>query len=86
VARGVQNKVLEALAMNLPVLATSAAAEGIHYENGNDFIVVDEPQEMALEACKTVTSPVRSGEGREWVKQRYDWSRNLLRLSAALDG
>src|SRR5512135_174358 len=39
IARGVQNKVLEAMAMGRPVVATAQAAEGIRAEAGRDFIL-----------------------------------------------
>lgn len=41
IARGIQNKVLEAMAMGRPVVASSAAAEGINAQPERDFFVAD---------------------------------------------
>ena len=41
IARGVQNKVLEAMAMGRPVVASPQAAEGIRAKPGEEIIVAD---------------------------------------------
>jgi sugar transferase (PEP-CTERM/EpsH1 system associated) len=80
VARGIQNKVLEALAMAKPVVATTAALEGL-----------DVPAELrhggdtAEELARAVTALLRSrderrriGEsGRAWAQENHDWARTL---------
>src|SRR5207248_10370759 len=52
IARGIQNKVLEAMAMGKPVIATPGALEGISAEPGRDVLLcVDAPQ-IADAACR----------------------------------
>ena len=48
IARGIQNKVLEAMAMARPVVASGAAAEGIDAENGTHFYV---EHDVEAEGC-----------------------------------
>lgn len=47
IARGVQNKVLEAMSMALPVVLTSGAATGIGARDGYHFAVADSDEEIA---------------------------------------
>jgi len=50
--RGTQNKMLEAMAMGIPVVATSVAAKGVQAVSGRDFLVGDMPEEFA---AKTIS-------------------------------
>ena len=45
IARGIQNKVLEAMAMGIPVVATPQAFEGIEAEPGRDLILGEDVRE-----------------------------------------
>jgi len=47
IAQGMQTKVLEAMAMRLPVVVTSKAYEGLHAKPGRDLIVEDSPEAFA---------------------------------------
>src|SRR5262249_46278616 len=47
IARGTQNKILESMAMGVPVVASSQAAKGIDAVPGRDFLVAEKAQEFA---------------------------------------
>ena len=49
IARGIQNKVLESMAMAKPVVLTSAALEGLHVENKREVLVADTARDFV--AC-----------------------------------
>ena len=87
IARGVQNKVLEAMAMARPVVATPAAVEGLEYRNSYGVQVSDNEQQFAKMASsllqKAQKEPVR--EARQWVCNRYDWDNNLDSLSGLFE-
>lgn len=96
IARGVQNKVLEAMAMGKPVLATSAAIEGIgpssplpEKEGPGGILVADHPAELAQQALTLLVDRAKTEHmgchGREWVLHHYDWDRNLSRMLAVLE-
>jgi sugar transferase (PEP-CTERM/EpsH1 system associated) len=86
-ARGIQNKALEAMAMCLPVLATSDALVGIIDYPGVLSRVADEPQEMARAALDILSKPRQRNEaGRECVLQHYNWDANLRRMEIFLEG
>jgi len=88
IARGIQNKVLEAMAMAKPVLATRAAVEGIDFSDPEVLLVADNAQQMAGQAIRMLQpdTPVDAAAARQWVCHRYDWDRNLGQLHQLLDG
>jgi len=86
IAQGIQNKVLEALAMGLPVLATRKAMEGIERPPELERWVTDDPQDLAQRAV-VLLKEAEGGAGREsgrlgraWVLEHYVWEANLRRL------
>ncbi len=81
IARGIQNKVLEAMAMERPVLASALAAEGIDAEDGTHFIVAQTPEDEARLALELLGNPVKSAllgtAARAHVIARYGWDAQL---------
>ncbi len=88
IARGVQNKVLEAMAMGRPVLATRAAMDGIVQVPGLESLVADEPDELAARAIAVLLEGDTGGWGalgRACVEKHYDWAGNLARIEGLLE-
>ncbi len=88
IARGVQNKVLEAMAMARPVIATSVALEGITIDEGVAVQTADERVRFA-DLCVRLLLSTDSPDfarSRQWICQRYDWERNLERLQELIEG
>ncbi|TAM99723.1 MAG: TIGR03087 family PEP-CTERM/XrtA system glycosyltransferase [Rhodanobacteraceae bacterium] len=86
IARGIQNKVLEALAMEKVVLATPEAWEGIEDFAGRMGCISDSPGIMAAETLRRLDAPrpLRVWAARAKVLSRYDWARNLDAYEAVL--
>jgi glycosyltransferase involved in cell wall biosynthesis len=88
ICRGIQNKVLEAMAMGMPVVATPAAFEGIEAEPGTDLLVARDPQAFARHVCELIDdADARSRLGqaaRKRVELRYCWDVPLRELDAVL--
>jgi len=87
IARGVQNKVLEAMAMGRPVLGTPQAFDGIRLCAGLEPLMSDAPEVMARAAVGLLCGD--SGDdlgrrGRECVLRNYIWSENLRRIEHLL--
>ena len=84
VARGVQNKILEAMAMARPVVASAACAAGIDASNGTEFDVAGDGQEFVTRVDALLADPSRArrvGEAaRARVLERYCWDAKLARL------
>lgn len=88
VARGIQNKVLEGMAMGKPVIATKAAATGIAVKPGIEILLADTPHAFAaatIDLLKNASRRQRTGAAaRERVAADYQWDRQLSRFSEAL--
>lgn len=76
VARGTQNKVLEALAMEKPVVCTQAAAAGLDVFEDVAFRVEDDPARFAS-AVRALFSYGRNARARDFVRGRYSWDSHL---------
>lgn len=88
IARGVQNKVLEALAMEKVLLATPAAWEGVADFPGRQGCVDASPEVLADTALHWLEAvqPVRVPAARNEVLSRHDWRRSLDRYESVLAG
>lgn len=85
-ARGVQNKVLEAMAMARPVVASPAAAEGIDHQG--TLAVAGDVAEQAATIGRLLADPeaarLLGARARARVIERYGWDARLARLDAVL--
>ena len=88
IARGIQNKVLEAMAMEKVILATPEAWEGIADFEGRQGCISDVPEIMAEAALHWLEAPQagRVPAARAEVLSRYDWARNLDTYENVLRG
>ncbi|MCK9605999.1 MAG: TIGR03087 family PEP-CTERM/XrtA system glycosyltransferase [Methylomonas sp.] len=85
IARGIQNKVLEAMAMAKPIVATSAAMEGIPGNQSLEIAVADNPQEFASQVVKILQQPMTAvAEHRRYVQADFSWQHNGERLCQML--
>jgi glycosyltransferase involved in cell wall biosynthesis len=84
IAMGVQNKILEAMAMGVPVVATSIANQGINAAHEQEILVADDPQSFAAATTRLLTDQCLRETIRENAKQFIDrnfrWEKNLQRL------
>ncbi|MEO9745778.1 TIGR03087 family PEP-CTERM/XrtA system glycosyltransferase [Parasphingorhabdus sp.] len=84
IARGIQNKVLEAMAMNKPVVASSAAAQGIQASHDEHFIVAETVQDEARAVADLLNDSVRAdtlgGAAGKLMRTRYRWTDQLESL------
>lgn len=88
-ARGVQNKVLQAAACELPVVTTSMGAEGIHFA-GPDTMAIADSASVFSKAC--IASVLQADEARSRaaralssIRQEYSWAQQLRALEVALE-
>lgn len=90
VARGLQNKVLEAMAMRVPVVASQPAFEGISALAGRDLLVAAGPKGFSRAVVTLLRDPdVReryAAAGRACVETNHNWSRLLQRLEDLVVG
>jgi len=86
IARGIQNKVLEAMAMARPVLLTADAATGIGGENGLHFAVEDNDDALVARALSLLgnrdASDAMGAAARRFVVDKLSWPAMLAPLPA----
>ena len=90
IARGIQNKVLEAMAMARPVVASPQAAEGIDAQDDLHFLIAANPAEEAARINALLADPARAAQlgiaARARMEARYRWSATLADLPDLLFG
>ena len=85
---GVRGKILEAMAMNLPVVSTSIGAEGIPVDQGSNAFIADAPQVMAgyiaMLLQDTEKAELMGRRGRNAVETFFSWDDSIDRLEQML--
>jgi sugar transferase (PEP-CTERM/EpsH1 system associated) len=87
IARGVQNKVLEAMAMAKPVVATQAATRALDVVPGVHLWIEDSPTGFADAVVAAVEGADRfhiARSARNYVERYHDWETNLAALDDLL--
>jgi len=89
IARGMQNKVLEAMAAGLPVVATPQAAQGID-SNNDSFLFVEDSADKFAERTIKLSEMYPSNDDIEkresFFRKRYDWDENMSLLDKLILG
>jgi len=90
IARGVQNKVLQALALGMPVVATPQALEGIDARPGYHLAVAAEAEPFARAVITYLRDPAKAwsagAAARRHMARRYRWEQTLAPLDALVAG
>ena len=88
IARGVQNKVLEAMAIGTPVVTSTLVTRGVDAVVGRDLLAADEPRAIADAALSCMADAQQrmrlSGAGRTLVLDRYRWSGAMQKFEKLL--
>jgi glycosyltransferase involved in cell wall biosynthesis len=87
IARGIQNKVLEAMAMAKPVVVSPQALEGIDAEPGSDIVLAAEASQFAAAVVELLKlqDHMLGRRAREKVIDLYGWASNLSRVDGLLE-
>jgi len=87
-ARGVQNKLLEALAMGLPCVASKAAWNGTVVPEGAGILVTDNGKEFAVQVVRLLQDHAlrteMAGKARAIVETKYRWDRQMAALDRVI--
>ncbi len=88
IARGIQNKILEAMAMTKPVVASVECAVAVDAEKGKELLSADSPAEYIAEISRVLESPgsaISIGHcARQRVVERYSWDAHLKAIDRYL--
>lgn len=89
IARGIQNKVLEAMAMGCSLVVSPQALEGIEANPGGDLLVADGDMQFVERITGLLTTDGHrdplGAAARLTVQQRYSWPSNLARIDSRLE-
>lgn len=89
IARGTQNKILEAMAMGVPVVTSPAGAGGVDAENETHFLIGDNPNTYADACLRIMNRPDErtrlSTSGRERMLTHHDWQASMRRLETIVE-
>jgi glycosyltransferase involved in cell wall biosynthesis len=88
VGGGTRLKILEAMALGTPVVATSKGAEGLDVTPGEDILIADEPTEFADLVLRLLGDQALrarlAANGRRLVEERYSWETCAQKLEQLL--
>ena len=83
---GTRLKILEAMAMAVPVVSTSLGAEGLAVTSGRDVLIADTAETFSAEVVRVLRDDALAAElgdaGRRLVEDRYDWRTSARALEA----
>lgn len=89
IGAGVQNKVLEYMALGLPTVTSSIGLEGFSAINGEDVLVADSPEAYLAHIQRLWKDEDFAYElarnGRRYVESKHDWSARLAPLMERID-
>jgi glycosyltransferase involved in cell wall biosynthesis len=88
IARGTQNKILESMAMGVPVISTDVAAGGVDAVPGVHLLTANDPEKFAKQVLKVLDNhefrTKLSVNGRDRVLQRHNWGASMQVLDGIL--
>ncbi|MEM7082326.1 MAG: TIGR03087 family PEP-CTERM/XrtA system glycosyltransferase [Pseudomonadota bacterium] len=88
IARGTQNKILESMAQEVPVVCSAQAAGGVDAVPAEHLLVATSPQEYADHILSLLNDPDYRGRlakaSRARVLSNHDWQQSMIRLDALI--
>ena len=89
IAQGIQNKILEALAVGLPVVSTPLAAGGLEGMKELPLTIASDPDSFAKRVIEYMSDAPISQETvnacRQHLRNHYDWETNLTALDKIIE-
>ena len=90
IAAGTQFKVIESLALGVPVVTTPLALEGLGPDGGKGILVGENPESMARAVASVFESSARrddlARQGRAFVEEHFNWQDRAERLLELMGG
>ena len=89
IARGTQNKILECMAMGVPVVTSRVAAGGVDALPGEHLLVADSPGDTAEAVLKIMDDPTDRARlavaGRARITSHHSWDSSMVKLDRIIE-
>ncbi len=82
IARGIQNKVLEAMSLNKAIVATPMAMEGINALPSSGVVITDNTVQFAQACLTLIHAKPTVLKNREWILEHFTWQQTLTPLAS----
>ncbi len=90
IARGTQNKIIECMAMGVPVVTSPEAAGGVDAEPGEHTLLAAQPDAYADKVLMLMENPEMRRRyaiaGRSRISSHHDWAYSMAKLDKLIDG
>ena len=81
---GLQNKLLEAMAMNIPCITSPLANQALKAREGEEILVADTPESYAEKILSLLQDPALAGQiaanGYRFVHRNYSWAKETRKI------
>jgi len=88
IGSGLQNKLLEAMAMKLPCITTSLANNALGANRDTEILVGNNANEIAAHIVNLLNDKILFDKislgGNEFVKKKYSWEKVILKLEEVI--
>jgi glycosyltransferase involved in cell wall biosynthesis len=88
IGTGLQNKLLEAMAMHMPCVTSALANNAVGAQHGHSILIGRDPQEYATHILRLLNDDAEreriATNGFHFVRQTFDWDRNADALDALI--
>ena len=89
IARGTQNKILEGMALGVPVISSALAARGVDAIPGEHLLTATTAEDYVKQVSRLFDDPVARERmalaGRERVLSHHNWERAMRMFDALID-
>jgi spore maturation protein CgeB len=88
IGTGLQNKILEAMAMEIPCITSPLAFQALKATEGEDIVVARTPEEYAQHILMLLGKPGKAAaiarHGHDFVQRNYSWEKETDKINALM--
>ena len=90
IGTGLQNKLLEAMAMKIPCISSPLAFQALNAQDGEDILVAQTPKEYAAHILMLLNNPEKAAaiaqNGYDFVHKNFNWETETEKINRLING
>jgi sugar transferase (PEP-CTERM/EpsH1 system associated) len=90
IGTGLQNKILEAMAMKIPCITSPLAFQALNARDGEDILVAQTPKEYAAHIMMLLGNPEKAAKiaqsGYDFVHRNFNWETETEKINQLIKG